>query len=115
MTSVLQKSKAKRLDLFFVTVANSFLGETCKKQKLQLQVKKYENSPSNQQKSRVYTCTHLSRGFPCRRSGSINIHVGIAGRCCSIHSAHPKSNTNILQSRGFRCVPRATHFDAGEK
>jgi hypothetical protein len=47
--SRLQKFNGKRLDLFFVTVANSFLGGTCKKQKfqLQLQVKKYENSPSN--------------------------------------------------------------------
>jgi hypothetical protein len=45
--STLQKYKVKRLDLFFVTSANSFLGERVGN-KTPTPTKKYENSPSNQ-------------------------------------------------------------------
>jgi hypothetical protein len=46
----LQKCQVKKLDLVLVTLTNSFVGERVgnKKLQLQLQLKKYENSSSNQ-------------------------------------------------------------------
>jgi hypothetical protein len=44
--SALQKYKVKKIDLFSLTVTNSFLRERVGNQ-LQLQLKKYENSSSN--------------------------------------------------------------------
>jgi hypothetical protein len=96
--SALRKCKIKRLDLFFVTLANSFLRERVGKQKLQLQLqlKKYENPSSNQQKSGVYTYTHLGCGSPCACRGSIGVPSGIAAGRRSAGCTPAAFNSKIL-------------------
>jgi hypothetical protein len=101
--STLQKYKVKKIDLFAVTLTNSFLGERVGN-KLQLQLKKYENSPSNQQKSCVYTCSDPNCGSACRSRGSISIPGGISARCCSADCSTTAANSKILHGGGFRCI-----------
>src|SRR5437016_13376814 len=96
----LQKYKVKKIDLFSVTVTNSFLGERVgnKKTPTPTSAKKYENSPSNHQKSCLYTCSHPGRGSPCPSRGSITIPGGIAASCCSADWSPATSNSKILRS-----------------
>jgi hypothetical protein len=98
--SALQKYKVKKIDLFSVTVTNSFLGERIGNQ-LQLQLKKYENSSSNQQTSCVYTCTDSNCGCPCPGRSSLGIPGGIAARSRSADCPSAASNSKILHSGSF--------------
>jgi hypothetical protein len=103
--SALQKYKVKKIDLFSVTVTKSFLGERVgNKLQLQLQLKKYENSPTNQQKSCVYTYANPS----CRSSypgrGSVGIPGGIAARGCSADCTPAAPDSKVLHSRRFRRI-----------
>jgi hypothetical protein len=84
-----------------VTLANSFLRERAGKQKLQLQLEKYENPSSNQQKSGVYTYAHLGCGSPCACRGSIGIPSGIAAGRCSAGCTPAAFNSKILYSCGL--------------
>jgi hypothetical protein len=101
--STLQKYKVKKIDLFSVTVTNSFLGKRVGNKKLQLRLsaKKYENSPSNQQKSCVCTCTYSRCGSSCHGRGSVGVLGGIAARRCSAACAPAASDSKILYTRGF--------------
>jgi hypothetical protein len=101
--SALQKYKVKWLDLFLVTLANSFLGERVgnKNSNSNFSKKIYENSPSNHQTPCVYTCSHPGCGSPCPSRGSITISGGIAASCCSANRSPSASNSKILQSGRF--------------
>jgi hypothetical protein len=113
--SALQKYKVKWLDLCFVTLANSFLGERIGKQKLQLQLqlKKYENSPSNQQESCVYTYPNPGCGPLCRGRGSISVPDGVTTRYCSAVCATSAPNSTLLHSGGFRRIASTPQFASG--
>jgi hypothetical protein len=97
--SALQKYKVKKIDLFSVTVTNSFLGERVGN-KLQLQLKNYENSPSNQQKSCVYLSTDSGCGPPYPGCDNISVPDGVATRYCSANCATAAFNSKILTSGG---------------
>jgi hypothetical protein len=105
--SALQKYKVKKIDLFSVTVTNSFLGERVgNKLQLQLkrQLKKYENSPSNQQKSCVYTYANPSCRSSCPGRGSVGIPGGIAASRCSADCTPAAPDSKVLHSRRFRRI-----------
>jgi hypothetical protein len=59
----------------------------------------YENSPSTQQKSCVYTFAHSDCGSPPPHRSSIGVPGSIAARFCSTDCA--PANSEILQSGGF--------------
>jgi hypothetical protein len=101
--AALQKYKVKKIDLFSVTITNSFLGERVgnKKSPTPTSAKKYENSPSNQQTSCVYACTDPNCGCPCPGRSSIGILGGIAARSRSADCAQATSNSKILHSGSF--------------
>ena len=99
--TALQKYKVKRIDLFSVTVTNSFLGERVGNKKTPTSAKKYENTPSNQQTSCVYTYTDPNCGCPCPGRSSIGIPGGIAARSRSADCAQATSNSKILDSGSF--------------
>jgi hypothetical protein len=100
-TSALQKYKVKKIDLFSVTVTNSFLGERVGNKKTPPSAKKYENIPSNQQTSCVYACTHPNCGCPCPGRSSIGIPGGIAARSRSADCAQATSNSKIFHGGSF--------------
>src|SRR5438094_4922792 len=108
----LQKYKVKKIDLFSVTVTNSFLGERVgnKETPTPTSAKKYENPPSNQQISCVYTCKNPNCGCPCPGRSSIGIPGGIAARSRSADSAHTASDSKILESRRFRRIACRSQF-----
>src|SRR5439155_89045 len=99
--SALQKYKVKKIDLFSVTVTNSFLGERVGNTKTPTPTKKYESSSSNQQKSCVYTYANPSCRSPCPGRSGVGISGSIAARRCSAAAANASVNSTILQSGGF--------------
>jgi hypothetical protein len=101
--SALQQCKVKKIDLSSVTVTNSFLGERVgnKKTPTPTSAKKYENSPSNQQKSCVHTCANPRRGSVYPGRGSIGVPGGIAARRCSADCRPAAPNSTILNSGGL--------------
>jgi hypothetical protein len=113
--SALQKYNVKKIDLFSVTVTNSFLGERVgnKKTPTPTSAKKYENSPSNQQESCVYTYPNAGCGPLCRGRGSISVPGGVTTRYCSAECSPAASNSTLLHSGGFRRIACSPQFASG--